>query len=162
MANDPHRASQVASRSYSSCRARHDTGIRATPAAKSRRRAIAPPNISCWSWHSLIPSPHGVHPGTVCGGQPPHGGGSGICEPRAWGLVSWELVAQLRGRRSSPTLALSPSIPRPPNRVRGRGMKRPRARETGERENLEGGRLGTPAASSSPWQSSPKLLRAGG
>ena len=37
--------------------------------AKSRRRAIPTPNISCWSWQSLIPSPGGVHPGTGCGGS---------------------------------------------------------------------------------------------
>ena len=63
------------------------------------------------------PSPGGVHPGTVAAAQPPHGGGSGICEPRAW--VFGELT---HGGEDVPRLPYPrPRHPSPPASVRGDG-----------------------------------------
>ena len=74
-------------------------------------------------------------------------------EHGAWFLGSW---AQLRGRRS-PHSCPQPLHPSPPKPGEGARDEEAEGKGDRERENLEGGRLGTPAASSSPWQSSPSF-----
>ena len=121
--------SQVASRSYSSCRARHDTGIvRPQPPRVGDGRLPRPTSLLVMVIANT--SPGGVHPGTVCGGSAAAWWGLRNLRTKSMGL-GFLGVGRSSGEDVPPTLALSPSIPRPPNRVRGRGMKRPRARETG-------------------------------
>ena len=74
-------------------------------------------------------------------------------EHGAWFLGSW---AQLRGR-GSPHSCPQPLHPSPPKPGEGARDEEAEGKGDRERENLEGGRLGTPAASSSPWQSSPSF-----
>jgi hypothetical protein len=108
----------------------------------------------CWSWQSLVPSPGGVPSWDglrrlsrrMWGAQE-----SANQEHGAWFLGSW---APLRGRRSPPLLPSAPPSLAPQNRVRGRGMKRPRARETGREFGRKKVRWGTPTAFSSLWRSS--------
>ena len=99
--------SQVASRSYSSCRARHDTGIvRPQPPRVGDGRLPRPTfhvGHGTRSFRRLMVSILG----RFAAAQPPHGGGSGICEPRAWGLVSWELGAA-PGKTFPPLLPSAP------------------------------------------------------
>ena len=155
IANDPHRASQVASRSYSSCRARHDTGI-VRPQPPKDRDGDSPAQHSlfghgnryyvawrCPSWDGLRRLSR-----RMVGAQE-----SANQEHGAWFLGSW---AQLRGRRS-PHSCPQPLHPSPPKRGEGARDEEAEGKGDRERENLEGGRLGTPAAFSSPWQSSPSF-----
>ena len=92
--------------------------------------------------------------GRVAAAQPPHGGGSGICEPRAWGLVLGSR-ALLRGRRPPPHSCPQPLHPSPPRP--GEGARDEEAEGKGDRERIwkEGRpRWGTPTAFSSLWRSS--------
>ena len=147
--------SQVASRSYSSCRARHDTGIvrpqpprvgdgrlpRPTfPVGHGTRYSVA---WRCPSWDGLRRLSR-----RMVGAQE-----SANQEHGAWFLGSW---AQLRGRRS-PHSCPQPLHPSPPKPGEGARDEEAEGKGDRERENLEGGRLGTPAAFSSPWQSSPSF-----
>ena len=111
--------------------AEHDMiPVSCDPSRQESATGDCPAQHPCWSWHSLIPSPGGVHPGTVCGGSAAAWWGLRNLRTKSMGL-GFLGVGRSSGEDVPPTLALSPSIPRPPNRVRGRGMKRPRARETG-------------------------------